>query len=62
MAKLLDENGILMEDGKFASYVRPAKGIPRFITELTGITDEAVSHAEDFAGVGRSFLEFVFER
>ena len=61
-AGLLDQNGIVMEDGKFQSYVRPPCNIPHFISELTGITNQSVANAYDFAVVGRSFLEFIFEK
>lgn len=42
----------------FASFVKPKEKIPMRITELTGITDSMVAHAEDIEGVLPKFLDF----
>jgi len=44
--------------GEFATLVRPASGIPPFISVLTGITDAMVAGSPSIAGVLPAFLEF----
>jgi DNA polymerase III subunit alpha, Gram-positive type len=44
---------------EFQSLVNPETPIPRFITQLTGISDEMVSDAPKFKEVVHDFLEFI---
>jgi DNA polymerase III epsilon subunit-like protein len=61
-AEILDKNGILMEDGTFHSYVRPKRTIPRFISELSGISNKVVKDSSNFHTVDTKFLDFIFEK
>lgn len=45
--------------GEFQTLVNPEMPIPRFITQLTGISDEMVSDAPLFRDVARDFLSFI---
>ncbi|MBC8444337.1 3'-5' exonuclease [Candidatus Woesearchaeota archaeon] len=45
--------------GEFQMLVNPLKPIPRFITRLTGITDEMVKDAQPIEKVLPVFLEFL---
>ena len=45
--------------GEFQTLVNPETQIPRFITELTGISDDMVAEAPVFADVAHEFLEFI---
>ncbi|MFW6204236.1 MAG: exonuclease domain-containing protein, partial [Actinomycetota bacterium] len=44
--------------GEFQTLVRPAGGIPPFVTVLTGITERMVSEAPPIGSVLPAFLEF----
>ncbi|EPY09282.1 DNA polymerase III subunit alpha [Paenibacillus alvei TS-15] len=57
----LDASGIQDED-PFVTLVRSPKPIPEHIAELTGITNEAIYEALDFAQVYEAFTEFIGER
>ncbi len=46
----------------FTTLLNPEKRLPRFITELTGITDEMVLHAPRFPAIADNLLQFVGER
>lgn len=48
--------------GAFTTLLNPEKRLPRFITDLTGITDEMVLHAPRFPAVAESLLQFIGER
>jgi DNA polymerase-3 subunit alpha (Gram-positive type) len=50
-------NGEVTEE--FHTLVNPQVPIPRFITQLTGISDEMVADAPLFADVADNFLEFI---
>ena len=43
----------------FSTLIKPAEPISRFITHLTGITNEMVKDAPDIAEVMQSFYDFV---
>jgi DNA polymerase III epsilon subunit-like protein len=58
-AVILDENGVEIEDASFSQFVKPRNPIPPFITELTSITNDDVSTAEDFPAVGDAFIRFI---
>jgi len=58
-AQVLDPFGIQIEDADFSQLVRPKKGIPPFITQLTTIDNDMVSGAEEFASVGDAFIRFM---
>ena len=60
-AIILDRNGIMIEDATFSHLIKPRHSIPRFITDLTSITNEDVSNAETFPHVAGSFLRFMQE-
>lgn len=45
--------------GEFQTLVNPEMPIPRFITELTGISDEMVSGAPLFKDIVHDFLSFI---
>ena len=57
----MDPFGIQIEDADFSQLVRPKKGIPAFITQLTTIDNDMVSGAEEFASVGNTFIQFMQE-
>lgn len=61
-AQFLDPNGIQLEDGVFDQLVRPNSTIPRFITELTSISNEDVSSSEQFRSVAEAFIQFMCRR
>jgi DNA polymerase III epsilon subunit-like protein len=58
-AVILDCSGVEIEDAFFSEFVKPAKPIPPFMTELTSITNDDVSTAESFAVVGDAFIGFI---
>lgn len=43
---------------RFRTFVQPQRPIPPFITQLTGITNEMVQSAPDWAEAVRAFLSF----
>ena len=45
-------------DGTFRSFVDPGKSLPAEITQLTGITEQDLKGAPDFAEVYHEFLQF----
>lgn len=45
--------------GSFSSLIKPTQPIGRFITKLTGITDETVENAPDVKDVLRKFYDFI---
>jgi len=51
------KNGEVTEE--FQTLVNPLTPIPRFITELTGITDAMVADAPVFADIAHDFLSFI---
>jgi DNA polymerase III epsilon subunit-like protein len=58
-AEILDPNRIPLEAAIFSELIRPNTPIPRFITELTTITNNMVGLAERFPEVAGNFLEFM---
>ena len=48
------------ELGRFHEYIRPMKGIPAKITEITGITNEKVKYCRDEMSVLMDFYEWLF--
>jgi DNA polymerase-3 subunit epsilon len=46
---------------RWQSLINPERSIPRFITELTGISNEMVADAPVFAEIADSFQEFMGE-
>ena len=58
-AAILDPSGIQVEDAVFSQLVKPNSPIPAFITELTSITNDSVSTAEQFPAVGDAFIRFM---
>jgi hypothetical protein len=54
-AQILDPNGIPLEDAIFLELIRPNTPMPPLITELTTITNEMVSTAEQFSEVAINF-------
>ena len=52
-------DGILVDS--FSSLIKPSQPISWFITQLTGITDEAVANAPDIVEVMQQFYGFVGE-
>jgi DNA polymerase III epsilon subunit-like protein len=59
-AQVLDPFGIQIEDADFSQLVRPKKGIPASITQLTTIDNDMVSSAEEFASVGNAFIRLLY--
>lgn len=51
-------NGVILPE-MFHSLVNPGRSIPRFITELTGISEDMVAGADDFCTVVSDFLDFL---
>lgn len=51
------QNGQVTDE--FQTLVNPEIPIPRFITQLTGISDDMVADAPLFADVAEDFLEFI---
>ena len=51
------KNGQVMEE--FQTLVNPEMPIPRFITELTGISDDMVAGAPLFKEIAHEFLSFI---
>ncbi len=64
--RLIEVCALRVRDGEiaeiFTTLLNPEKRLPRFITELTGITDEMVSRAPRFKAVADSLLHFIGER
>jgi DNA polymerase III epsilon subunit family exonuclease len=52
-------DGEVVAEETFASYVRPRRGVPGFITEINGVTNDDVRDAPEPAAVLRAFSEFV---
>lgn len=48
-----------IEQSNFHSLVKPGKPIPRFVSDLTGITDEMVNGACGFCAVAADLMEFI---
>jgi DNA polymerase III epsilon subunit family exonuclease len=51
--------GRILPEDSFASFIRPARRIPYFITDITGISDADVRDAPPAAEVLRAFSRFV---
>ena len=51
-------NGNPIDNETFSNLVKPWKEIPKAIEGLTGITNEAVAHAEEFSEVYPEFFEW----
>jgi len=52
-------HGEVIGEECFATFVRPQKGIPCFISDLTGITSHDVGAAPDLASALAAFSQFV---
>ncbi|MFZ5650496.1 MAG: PolC-type DNA polymerase III [Bacillota bacterium] len=62
--EIISIGACVVKDGKilaenFHKLVNPMRSIPRFITELTGISDEMVADAPDFCPVVCEFLDYL---
>lgn len=51
--------GGMIEQSTFHSLVNPGRSIPRFVADLTGITDEMVAGACGFCAVAADLMEFI---
>lgn len=51
------QNGKVIDE--FQTLINPGRPIPPFITKITGITNEMVADAPDFAGIADQFLTFM---
>ena len=61
-AKILDPNGIQLEDAIFAELIKPSAPIPATATLVHGITNEMVKNAPKFPEVLSAFFDFVTSR
>ena len=61
-AKILDPNGIQLEDAVFAELIHPSAPIPATATLVHGITNEMLKDAPLFPVVARAFVEFMTRR
>lgn len=51
------KNGVITDE--FQTLVNPETPIPRFITQLTGISNSMVRHAPKFREIASDFLDFI---
>jgi len=58
-AKILDPNGIQLEDANFVELIKPSTPIPATATAVHGITNEMLKDAPLFPVVARAFVEFM---
>jgi DNA polymerase III epsilon subunit-like protein len=59
IAAVLYNTDLKKEVTVFHEYIKPAKKIPRIITEITGITDEFVSNCRKEEDVLKDFIAFI---
>ncbi len=61
--EIIEVSALKVRDGvvrdSFSSLIKPTEPISRFITSLTGITDEMVENAPDIADVMQKFYGFI---
>jgi len=64
--RLIEVCALKVRDGEitdtFTTLLNPEKRLPAFIIELTGITEEMVSHAPRFKQIADSLIAFIGER
>ena len=58
--KVIDNNGIQLEDRLFSSLVKPKDSISYIISSLTGITNEDIKNKESIKIILRKFIEFIY--
>ena len=59
-AKIIDNNGIHLEDRLFSSLVKPKGSISHIISSLARITNEDVRNEESIEIVLKKFIEFIY--
>jgi DNA polymerase III subunit alpha, Gram-positive type len=60
--ELVDCSGSVINDTKFSTLVSPPGVIPRFISDLTGITNKMVKDKQQFDIVGIDFFKFFVQK
>ncbi len=65
-SQIIEIGAVKIKDGevleRFNEFVNPGVAIPEIITELTGIDDSMVAHADKIDAVLRRFLDFIGDR